>query len=101
MTDDYRPTLTHQWFVAIHVEQVAETGALHEHWIHYRIHVVRTDIRYADDQNVRLTLHRNGVLLKYAGQCFLVNRFSLARPHAGHAVRSRVSIEQLPAQTVR
>ncbi len=86
MADDHRAAGPHQRLSAVHVEQVADPGALHEDRIHDRVDVVRTDVRDADDQDVGLSLDRDCVLLEDLGQRLFVHRVGLAGPYAGHAV---------------
>src|SRR5229473_3550883 len=101
MADDHGSARFHQRLVAIHVEEVAEPRALHEHWIHDRIDVVRTDIWNADDQDVGLTLDRHRVLLKHARERLSMDTLGLAGPYARHPIGRGILMEHLPAQFVR
>src|SRR6202007_582116 len=44
MADDHGAALAYQRLAAEHVEQIAEARALHQHGVHHRVDVVRTDV---------------------------------------------------------
>src|SRR5580700_3868073 len=101
MTDDHRAAFAHQRLVPIHIEQVAEASALHEHRIHDRVDVVRTDVRHAHNQNIGLTLHRHRVLLEHSRERLLMHRLGVSRPHADHSIGGSVIVQHSAPRLAR
>ena len=90
--------LSHQWLVAIHVEQVAQAHAHDQHRVHDAVGVVWAHIRNAQGQDVGLPLDVDQLLAMDVFQCDLVHGLGLAGLHTGHLVRTFHVVEDLAGQ---
>ena len=99
--DDHRPPLLHERRVAVAVEQVPLGHHLHEQRVQERVHVVRADVRDAGDQDVRLPVDRDDVLLVAARERVGVDRFGLTGEDARDAVGGGDAVEDRLARALR
>ena len=94
-------TFTHEWFVAIQVEEVAKACAHHQDGVHDGVHVVWANKRNTHGENVGLTLHLNKLLAIHVCCGHLMNCFHFTGLNARHLVRSLNGLENIAAHASR
>src|SRR5215210_4865626 len=91
----YDAALADERFSLVEVEEVAEDVVVDQDRVHDGVHVVRPDVRYAEEEHVGLTLHGDELLTMYVPKSLGMYRFGRAGLDAGHAVRGYDGLEDL------
>src|ERR1700744_2143447 len=87
------PTLAHEGFAAVQVEEISETHAHDEDWIHDRVDVVGTQVGQPEDAYVCLPLDVHQLLAIDDCCGGRVHGFALPSVDAGHGVRRLDGLE--------
>src|SRR5215203_433471 len=87
------PALTHQRLTPVEVEEVAEEHVADEHRVHYRVDVVRPEIRDTYQDHVRLPFDGDDLLPVDVPQRLFMHWVGGASLHARHLVWSLDTLE--------
>jgi len=94
--DDHDPARAHERLTHVEVEEIAQAQAHDQQRVHYRAHVVGTDVGQAEDHHVALAFHVYELLAVEVGDGGGVHGFDLARLHACHLMGGQNGLEYRP-----